>query len=101
MSTFCEFQPVALQQLSDIINDIKVKSCLLHSLPATIFKQCLDTLLPILKSIANFSLTRGIMPKRMRVAVLVPLLKQSSLDTDLFSNYSLFIVLFIVIYFFI
>ena len=87
MSTFCDFQPVTLQELSDIINDIKVKSCLLDPFPVTVFKRCQDTLLPILKRIVNFSLTQGIMPKCMKVAVLVPLLKHSSLDTELLSDY--------------
>ena len=66
-----------------------MKSCSLDPLPAFVLKhaQCLDTLLLVLTRIVKLSLTQGIVSGCMKEAVLDPLLKQSSLDYELLSNY--------------
>ena len=87
MVTLCEFDPVTSQKLLDIICGTTVKTCQLNPLPATVLKQCLDIPLPALTKIVNLSIGQGIMPTCMKEALLDPLLKQSSLDHELFPNY--------------
>ena len=50
-------------------------------------KKCLDVLLPVLTRIVNLSLSQGVMPSCKKEALLDPLLKQSSLDHELFCHY--------------
>ena len=87
VATLSEFNHVTSQELSDIIRSNAVKSFQLDPLPAAVLKKCLDVLLPVLIRIVIFSISQGIMPSCMKEALLDPLLKQLSLDYELFCHY--------------
>ena len=51
-------------------------------------KQQLDVLLPSITDIVNNkSLTEGVVPDKLKSAIINPLLKKSSLDHNIFKNY--------------
>ena len=63
------------------------KSCNLDPLPASLMKNCLNTLLPTITNIVNLSLSTGTMPETLKVAELVPALKKHDADHEQFSNF--------------
>lgn len=89
MAILDKFPPVTVQEMLKIIQGTKLKSSQLDPLPAVVLKQYLNILLLVLTRIVNLSLSQGIVPGSMKEALLDPLLKQSSLDCELLSNYRL------------
>ena len=63
------------------------KSCVLDPLPSSIFKQCIDLLLPTITNNVNLSLCDGCMPTCLKSAVLSPLLKKPDADFLQFKNF--------------
>ena len=63
------------------------KSYNLDPLPASLMKNCLDMLLPIMTNIVNLSLPTGTRPETLKVAELVPALKKHDADHEQFSNF--------------
>ena len=45
------------------------KSCVLDPLPASLFRQCSDVLLPVITRIVNLSLELGVVPTRLSAVV--------------------------------
>ena len=64
-----------------------MKSSILDPLPATLLKQHIDLLLPIILKIVNLSLESGHFPTSSKTAVLSPLLKKANLDHEVLANY--------------
>ena len=56
-------------------------------LPASVLKNHISLLLPVICKIVNRSLTTGCVPKSLKTAVLKPLLKKPSLDSESYDNY--------------
>ena len=81
------FAPPSNIELSNIANNIILKSCILDPLPATLLKQHFDLLLPIILKIVNLSLESGHFPSSLKTAVLSPLLKKANLDHEVLANY--------------
>ncbi|XP_070567335.1 uncharacterized protein [Ptychodera flava] len=70
-----------------IVSSSPSKTCLLDPIPTSLLKQCVDKLMPILTVIINLSLTTGTVPQSLKNAVVSPILKKSSLDSNIFKNY--------------
>ena len=81
------FTPVTGKQLSRMIKYIPSKSCELDPFPASVLKRCLHILLPVITKIVNLSLNECVVPSCLKVAVLNPSLKKSSLDHEEFRNF--------------
>lgn len=84
---FTEFQPLDLNDMLKIIKGSKIKSCPLDPLPAFLTSQYLEALLPSITQITNKSLQHGVFPSSLKSALVLPLLKKSSLDPDIKKNY--------------
>ena len=63
------------------------KSCELDPLPAVVLKDCFIVLLPTITRIINLSLSTGVMPDALKVAILSPMLKKSDADFEQFHNF--------------
>ena len=63
-------------------SSVNLKSCPLILLPATVMKQCLDSLVPSITCIVNQSLTTRVVPPELKIARVVPLIKKPSLDVE-------------------
>ena len=74
------FQPVTDETVLKLINLASAKSCELDPIPTTLLYENRDILLPTNTNIINTSLTTGIVPRDLKIAVVKPLLKKPSLD---------------------
>ena len=55
-------QLVSTEYMANLIKSIKVKTCALDPLPASVLMKCLPTLLPVITDILNRSLEEAFMP---------------------------------------
>ena len=84
---FTEFQTVTEQEVGNIVDKISKKSCELDPIPATILKNCKETLLSTFVNIINKSLETGCMPAQLKEAILKPKLKKNNLEFEEYSNF--------------
>ena len=70
-----------------IIGKSASKSCLSDPVPTWLLKEHLDVLLPVITDIVSLSLESGAFPDEMKRAMVKPLLKNSSLDSNLLKNF--------------
>ena len=62
------------------------KSCSLDPVPTWMLKAHLDCILPSITNIVNESMSTGIVPTKMKAALVTPLLKKPSLDKNVMEN---------------
>ena len=62
-------------------------ACALDPLPASIMRKCYSSLVPIVRRVINLSLSSGLLPKELKVALLSPILKKLNADFEQFSNF--------------
>ncbi|KAJ8024621.1 hypothetical protein HOLleu_34570 [Holothuria leucospilota] len=86
-SSFTSFHEVSKEEVQKIIMNSATKSCALDPIPTILFKQCLDSLLPVVTSIVNTSLSSGCLPRILKVAHVTPNLKKPKLDRNDLKNY--------------
>ena len=80
------FIPVSEEKMKQILLSSKPKSCNLDPIPSHIVKECADELTPLICRIVNLSLETATFPQKYKHAIVTPLLKKPSLDTEL-KNY--------------
>ena len=85
--SFDNFKMVTADEVHTCIMNLAAKSCALDPLPGYVTRNALGVLLHFISKIINISLETGQMPSQLKVAMLRPLLKKSSLDHTQFSNY--------------
>ena len=81
------FRPTSIAEIRKIIQKSPLKSCELDPLPTFLLKECIETLLPIITTIVNKSITESYVPATFRKAVVRPLLKKPRLDQNVLKNY--------------
>ena len=87
-SYFNEFTMVTDEDVSWLIRgSTTIKACALDPLPASIMRKCYSSLIPIFRRVINLSLSSGVLPKELKVALLSPLLKKLNADFEQFSNF--------------
>ena len=64
-----QFTPVTEVQLAKLIGKSVRKSCDLDPIPATVLKECLTDLLPIIAEIVNVSVTDAVVPSSLKKCV--------------------------------
>ena len=74
------FQAMSQDDIKKLIKDMPVKHCQLDPMPTWLMIECLDVLLPIFTKIVNQSLKMGVMPSKLKHALVKPLLKKPGLD---------------------
>lgn len=84
---FSSFSPVTVCEISSLILSCASKSSPLDPLPTFVLKKCLPSLAPSIANIINLSLSSGVFPQDMKLALITPLLKKHGLDSDVLSNY--------------
>ena len=60
------FTSVTATQLANPIGKTSRKSCDLDPIPATVLRECLSNLLPIISKIVNMSLTKAVVPSSLK-----------------------------------
>ena len=81
-----EFEPTNVEELKDILKSVNIKSCASDPIPASLMKENLEVFLPEICSLVNLSLSTGDM-EGVKSALLVPLLKNASLDSSSLKSY--------------
>ena len=82
-----KFTPTTIEELSNILEKSKQKSCQLDPIPAKVLSAQIDIILPIIVDIINLSLETSYVPSFLKKAVLHPTLKNSATDYEEFSNF--------------
>ena len=77
------FTPISEADVIKLIKSYPVKSCLLDSLPVAVFREVYMTMIPLLTTIVNQSLTTAQMPSVIKEAMITPILRKPQLDQDL------------------
>ena len=62
-------------------------SCLLDPVLTFLLKDCVDILLPSITKLDNLSLAEGEVPRKLKKAVVTPLIKKASLPSKDLKNY--------------
>ena len=85
---FSTFFTVTENQVTKIITNSPSKSCSLDPLPTFLVLDYLDVLIIPITSIINASLEQGKCPNFFKQVHVTAILKKSSLDNEVFKNYS-------------
>ena len=80
------FEPTNTAEIASTLANTD-KTCALDPLPTKQPKDNIDSIAPIVTCITNASLVNAVMPGLLKQAIVRPLLKKPSLDTDTLNNY--------------
>ena len=86
-SSLPKFSAVSEDDVREVLKTSASKSSDLDPLPAKLFKQCQEELLPVITEIINKSLESGFVPSALKSSRIVPLLKEATLDLDNLQSY--------------
>ena len=84
---FSAFTHVNEDYVKSIIMKCKKSFSVLDPLPAKLFYECIDVMIPYITNILNESLSSGIFPTDFKESIVIPLIKKASLDCNIFKNY--------------
>ena len=85
-ATLKEFEPLTEPQLLKIIKSAPIKTSPDDPIPATVLKNCIDTILPDLVQLVNLSLSTGDMDG-LKDSLVTPLLKKAGADPEVLANF--------------
>ncbi len=77
---FEKFPEIDADQIRKLIVDSKTTDCHLDPFPTRLVKEYIDVLLPLITKMVNLSLANGSFPRNWKEAILIPLLKNLSLE---------------------
>jgi hypothetical protein len=81
------FANVSVADVASLLKSCPVKSSLRDPIPTFFLLQFADLLLHPITKIINLSLSSGVFPDEMKLALVTPVLKKSDLDSNVLSNY--------------
>ena len=81
-----KFDPCSVEEIEKILNISNKTTCQLDPIPTTILCQ-LPSILPVLTNIINKALSTGQFPSSLKSAIVKPLLKKASLDSEIYKNF--------------
>ena len=86
-SDLLQFDPLSEPDVEKLIKLLSSKSCVSDPLPTWMVKQYLPVLLSFITNIVNFSLSTSTVPNQFKSAVITPILKKPSLDSNVLKNF--------------
>ena len=81
------FPLASINEIAKLLHALKNKQCNLDPIPTFLLKEVSATILPILTTIVNLSLSTGTFHMHFKQSFVTPLLKKPSLDKDTLNNY--------------
>ena len=81
------FANVSVADVASLLKSCPVKSSLRDPIPTFLLLEFSDLLLHPITKIINLSLSSGVFPDEMKLALVTPVLKKSDLDSNVLSNY--------------
>ena len=85
-TTLLNFDPTTLDELTEIVSEMDIKTSFDDPLPAPLLKSSLSTLLPYIKELVNLSLSTGNIDG-LKESIINPILKKLSLDKNIKKNF--------------
>ena len=82
-----KFRSVSTAEVTKLIESSPSKSCSLDPLPTQLLKKCLVVLVGPITDIINLSLSTGAFPSSLKHGIITPLLKKTTLDRNVLSNF--------------
>ena len=82
-----EFSLLSKDDVRSLCSKSTTKSCQLDPIPTWLLKKHIDVMLPSLTHIINLSLASGIFPKLLGHAIISPIIKKVTLDSNELQNY--------------
>ena len=82
------FIPGTVDEVVKLIKQSATKSCQLDPTPTHLLKENLEAVAPIFCDIVNLSLKNGIFPTEVKIAIVRPLIKKSTLDKNILKQIS-------------
>ena len=86
-SCLSEFTMETDEDILGLIWGSTIKACALDPLPVSIMRKCYFSLVPIFRRVINLSLSSGLLPKELKVALLSSILKKLYADFEQFSHF--------------
>ena len=80
------FRPVSMSYISELLSKLTIKSCPLDPAPASVLKQCIPVLLPVMTLLISLYALLWC-PNCFKLALLNPKLKKPLLDVEEFANF--------------
>ena len=81
------FRPVSMSYILELLSKLTIKSCPLDPVPASVLKQCIPVLLPVMTLIVSQSLCSAVVPNCFKLGLLNPKLKRPFLDVEEIANF--------------
>jgi hypothetical protein len=85
--SFTKFAPVTSADVLSLITRCPTKSSPLDHIPTFLLKKVAEILVTPITKLVNLSLSLGVFPDDMKLAVVTPLLKKPNLNPDVLNNY--------------
>ena len=85
-STLHSFEPATLDELKEIITEMKFKTSFDDPLPSALYKPLTEVLLPYILELVNLSLSTGDI-SGLKESTITPVLKKTGLDPNVLNNY--------------
>ena len=82
-----EFEQTSNPEIKNIVVALANKQCELDPLPTWLLKSIIDMIAPTITKIVNISLSTATMPSSLKTAIVRPILKKPSLDSEDYSNF--------------
>ena len=81
------FKPVSSEEIRKVVMSSPNKSCGLDPIPTWLLKKCNEPILPLITMIVNASISSANMPRDLKIAMLLPLIKNVILDPEIFNHF--------------
>lgn len=82
-----EFERMTEDQVKSLVDSPCLKTCSLDPLPASIMKDCMDVLLPVLTEMINLSAETATVRVQLKEATIRSKLKKESLNHEVYANF--------------
>ena len=86
-SCFTSFKKISITEVKKIIGKLKKKFCSLDPAPVNIIMEFIDLIYPLFQRVINHSVSEGVFPNQLKQAIVSPILKCPSLDSEVFKSY--------------
>ncbi|KAG2462775.1 RTXE polymerase, partial [Polypterus senegalus] len=87
MGCLSQFHCITVKEVEGIIQRMRPSTCSLDPFPTPLVKSNVSDLSPLIADIINNSLQSGLVSLALKIAIIRPHLKKSSLDSEVLANY--------------
>jgi len=86
-TSFSQFQPATIEQITHLMSTMPAKSCPLDPIPTWLLKRLTPHIAPVICHLYNLFLHSGVFPIKSKQALVLPLMKKNNWDPETASTY--------------